>query len=94
MEVVVMRTADGVRDARRVRSWFALAGFVVASMVAVSIPAERATAASDYVSLGTPLRLVDTRPGFDTIDGHQAGIGMRPAGSLRSMSGKHGKTSP
>ena len=33
----------------------------------------------------TPARLLDTRPGFETIDGVDAGIGLRPAGSITTL---------
>ncbi|MDJ0769717.1 MAG: hypothetical protein QNJ12_13020 [Ilumatobacter sp.] len=62
-----------------------MAGFVVASAVAVAAPSHPAEAGSDYVALPSPARLVDTRPGFTTIDGQDAGDGRRTAQSTMTV---------
>jgi len=41
-------------------------------------------AGADYRPL-TPARLLDTRPGSDTVDGRSAGAGLRPAGSVLEL---------
>jgi hypothetical protein len=39
----------------------------------------------NYRALAAPARLLDTRPGASTADGQQAGIGVRPAGSVLQL---------
>ena len=80
-EVVVMGTGRGVWGSRRRWSLLNVAAMAVASLIAVSVPVGAVAAVSDYVSLNTSLRLVDTRPGASTSDGQDAGIGRRAAGS-------------
>jgi hypothetical protein len=38
-----------------------------------------------FTALSAPARLLDTRPGFTTIDGQYAGAGIRPTGSVQVL---------
>ena len=80
-EVVVMRSIGGVRVSGGVWSLGVLVALIAASTVTVVAPADRVAAASEYVALSSPARLVDTRPGAVTFDGNDAGTGLRPADS-------------
>lgn len=53
--------------------------------VAGGSSAPAAAAEIGYVSLGSPARLLDTRPGTDTDDGQFAGGGLRPAQSTLEL---------
>ncbi len=50
--------------------------------VAVGASGSPAGAATSYVPLGKPARLLDTRPGQKTVDGESAAVGLRRAGSV------------
>ncbi len=76
-----MRRATAVRGLCRKLALLCVAGFVVGALAAVAVPARDASALSEYVSLDSSRRLVDTRTGGATFDGQYAGIGLRPAGT-------------
>lgn len=76
-----MRSPGGTPRPKAARSMFAAAVLVVATLVAATAPGQPGAAAASYVSLPTSARLVDTRPGAVTVDGLNAGTGLRPAGS-------------
>ena len=55
---------------------------LVMTLGSIAVPSPSgARSTSGYEPLAAPQRLLDTRPGESTVDGRQAGIGKRPAGS-------------
>jgi hypothetical protein len=76
-----MRSIGEARVTRGLLALVLLVGLIAALTVAVVAPAGGVAAASEYVALSSPRRLVDTRPGGVTFDGRDAGVGLRPAGS-------------
>jgi hypothetical protein len=68
----------------RIRSVFAVASVLVASM-AWSPATQVAASATGYVSLPVPARLLDTRPGTTTVDGHAIGAGVVEAGTVKEV---------
>ncbi len=61
--------------------WMGVLSLVVAAVVVASVPTQARAASPGYEPLPAALRLVDTRPGETTVDGRDAGIGLRPASS-------------
>ena len=62
----------------------AMAAALVA-VIAVSLPDSPrrvSAAAGEFVSLPSPQRVLDSRPGAATADGQFAGIGVRPSGTV------------
>ena len=80
-----MGSGRGVRVSGPVVSLLQVAALAVASVLIAGVPVGPAAAISDYVSLSSPLRLVDTRPGAVTSDGQDAGVGLRAAGSTMEV---------
>ena len=68
----------------RIRSVFAAASVLVASM-AWSSATPVAASATGFVSLSVPARLLDTRPGTTTVDGHAVGGGVVAANTVREV---------
>ena len=71
-------------DRSRAHAVIALIGvlaIVIASLGTLSMSSDRIAAGSGVDLLNAPQRLVDTRAGFDTVDGLYTGIGQPLAGS-------------
>ena len=64
-----------------------LTAVAVLGSIVVVTPPDRTTSAAGtgYVSLASPMRLLDTRPGQPTADGQSAGTGLRPLGSTLEL---------